>query len=465
MPVRLKITLFFVTLAILLLVIVCGSIYYFSYTARINNIKLRLKNRALTTARLLAQEETFDPSIIHRIDSLTTISLVNKTVEAYNYQDQKIYNYSDVPGDTFKVSPETLNTARVNGSYYFTIKNKEVIAYYYSDPNKRIVVISAAEDIEGKKNLNNLLKILLVSFSFGTAFILLAGYLFSIRLLHPIKKISADVAEISAQNLARRIIVTGPSTDEWHQLGTTLNDLLNRLQESFDLQRRFIANASHELSTPLTSISSQLEVSLQKERNAEEYRAVMQSIYQDVVHMSKLTLTLLEVAKASENTGGFGISLVRIDEVLLRIPAELTKISPGYSVSLKFEDLPEDEKKLLVFGNEALLFTAIKNIVINACKYSEDHKAVVGLYASDKQITIIVIDKGRGIEEHELKNIFQPFYRAQENSIGAGFGLGLSLADKIIKLHKGNIEVSSVKNAGSRFTIQLPSYEHTSVKS
>src|SRR5205814_165658 len=131
-------------------------------------------------------------------------------------------------------------------------------------------------DVDAKESLRTLLKILFISFLVGNIFVLVTGYLFSAGLLRPVKKIAEDVAEISAQNLARRI-ETGKTKDEWYHLANTLNELLNRLQESFELQQRFISNASHELSTPLTSISSQLEVSLQRERDAAEYRKIIES--------------------------------------------------------------------------------------------------------------------------------------------------------------------------------------------
>ncbi|HVK97066.1 MAG TPA: HAMP domain-containing sensor histidine kinase [Flavisolibacter sp.] len=316
-------------------------------------------------------------------------------------------------------------------------------------------MISAGEDVEGKANLQRLLKILVLSFLVGIIFVFFSGYVFSKKLLDPIRKIAADVAEISAQNLTRRIN-TGASKDEWYQLSNTLNELLNRLQESFELQRRFISNASHELSTPLTSISSQLEVSLQRQRDASEYRKVMESIYQDVQHMSKLTQTLLEFAKASGSAAGLEIDLLRIDEILLNLPAEMVKINPSYSVKLDFENLPEEEEKLLVFGNEPLLFTAIKNIVLNACKYTQDHMAEVSLKTGEQQLIITIEDKGSGIPKEEAGRIFQPFYRVQENRIEGGFGLGLSLADRIIKIHKGSIQVESEPGQGTKFIIQLP---------
>lgn len=272
----------------------------------------------------------------------------------------------------------------------------------------------------------------------------------------PIKKIATDVSEISVQNLARRVS-TGQVKDEWYSLAETFNGLLDQLQESFELQRRFIANASHELSTPLTSISSQLEVTLENERTPDDYRNVIQSVYHDVIQMGKLTHTLLEFARASGNKGGLEINLIRIDEIILRLPSEITKLNKEYSVVLEFASLPENEEKLLVFGNEALLLTAIRNIVLNSCKYSENKQAVIWLTIEEKNIVISVKDNGIGIPESEIENIFHPFYRLEENKTEIGFGLGLSMAQRIIKLHKGSITVKSTLGKGTTFTVTLPS--------
>ena len=164
MPVRLRITFLFVILVMVILGLVCAGIYYFSYTARVNAIKTRLANRAQTTARLLRQREIVDQKLLQRIDSLTTIALKNKTVEAYDYNNNKIYSYSDVPGDTLHVDDDILVDARVNGTRFFEIGNKEAVAFYYSGSVHRMVVVSAAEDVDGKQSLNTLFKILLISF-------------------------------------------------------------------------------------------------------------------------------------------------------------------------------------------------------------------------------------------------------------------------------------------------------------
>lgn len=455
MPIRFRITLLFTAAVFVILGIVCLGIYYFSASNRELGIRKRLTNRATTISRLLAQSEIFDRDLIRRIDSSTSLTLQNKTVQAYNIHGRKIYSYSDIEHDSIHVDEKLLLEARHKGSLFFEDDGKEVVAYVNSKNPGGPVVLCAAVDAEGLNNLARLRSILLTSFIGGTLISLIVGGIFSRRLLRPIRQITADVTDISAYHLDRRI-QTGHNKDEWYQLSTTLNELLDRLKESFELQRRFISNASHELSTPLTLISSQLEVSLQRDRTEEEYRKIMYTVLQDVHHINNLVQTLLQFATAAGNPGGLSIDLIRIDEVLMRLPGEIHKQDNTFHISLQFGSLPEEEDRLLVLGNEELLFTAIRNIATNGCKYSDDHRADVYLEVTDKWFIIRISDKGIGMDEKELANIFQPFYRINDAHEVKGFGLGLSLAHRIIKLHKGNISVVSTPGKGTSFTIELP---------
>jgi len=459
MPIRLKITLVFSAIVFFILGLVCVIVYYFSYTNREKNIGARLTNVAITTGRFLSKAEIFNPLLIQKIDSLTAIAFTHKTVQAYDQNNRKIYAFNDEDEDTLSVSEKKLDEVRKHKKIISEIGNRDVVFYHYTDQKLSLVIVTAGFDVFGWQNLNRLLLILVISFFVGTIIAIIIGHVFSGRLLKPLGRIADEVNEISAQNLARRMD-TGSARDEWFYLSDTLNQLLNRLQDSFELQRRFISNASHELSTPLTSISSQLEVTLQKVRSAEDYQKVMISIYHDIQHMGKLTHTLLEFAKASGSKGGIEIKTIRIDEIILRMPSEVTKINNEYSVLLDFSELPEDEENLFVFGNEELLFTALKNIVLNACKYSKDHRANILLKADEKNISISIINLGSGIPANELENIFQPFYRVEENRITGGFGLGLSLAKQIINLHRGEIIVDSKPNKKTIFTIQLASAKY-----
>lgn len=455
MPIRYRIILLFTLVVFFILGVVCGSIYYFSASSRTKMMRTRLTNRAITTARLLRQSEVFDRQLVRRIDSSLSISLKDKSVQAYNEENKRVYSYTDTPRDTIHITEALLDEAKSKGSVYFREGKKEAVALHTPGSETGMVIVSAATDEEGNRNLNFLKQLLIASFITGIGISFAGGYIFSGRLLRPVKKITEEVTDIYAYNLARRI-PSGNTKDEWYKLTITLNDLLDRLNQSFEMQRRFISNASHELSTPLTLISSQLEVSLQRNRSEEEYRRVMQTVVQDVQYMNNLVQTLLKFATASGNPGGLSIDLVRIDEVLMRIPASIQKQDAGFSVSLQFNDLPEEENKLLVFGNEELLFTAIRNIAVNACKYSPDNHAEIILVVSPEEFIIHIIDKGPGIPDRELENIFQPFYRIEETRSVAGFGLGLSLASRIIKLHKGDIKVESAAGIGTTFVLHLP---------
>ena len=458
MPVKIRITFLFTLLVWGILTLVCASVYYFSYTNRIKDIQTRLANRAITTGRLLGQRGVFDQVLIRKIDASTSVAMKEKVVEAYDSFDKRIYWYSENTADTIRTNLDVIDRARIEKSpIYFKQGTKDAIAFYYRDENASFVIIAAAYDEAGNEKLRHLRLVLTLSFVGGILISVIGGYLFSISLLRPLRRISDEVNEISARNLARRIRSAGANAkDEWFYLSDTLNQLLNRLQESFEIQGRFIANASHELSTPLTSISSQLEVALQRMRSVEEYRKVLQSVYQDTQQLNKLTQTLLEFARASGTAAGLEIDLIRIDEILLRLPGEISKSNDLFTVTLEFDQLPEAEEALLVFGNEELLFTAIKNIVSNACKYSVDHNAIVRLSVRGNEIHISVEDQGRGISEEEWENIFQPFYRTEEGHSIPGFGLGLSLARRIIQLHKGRITVDSVVGKGSVFYVRLP---------
>jgi len=453
MPVRLRITLLFTISVFTILLIVGSIVYYIFYQSRLDVVKARLTNRANNIDSLLRQSDVFNSQLIQKINTVTAAVVRDKEVQVYEKDNRKVYGYSDRGNDTLIIDTVLLNQARAQGNIYFTKAKKDVVAIY--DKESDIVIISATVDEPGKNLLFQLRITLWISLMGGIVISLAGGYFFAGRLLKPIKEIADEVNEISENNLTQRI-PTGTAKDEWHYLSDTLNRLLNRLQKTLDMHRRFISHASHELSTPLVSISSQLEVSLQRNRQAGEYRNVMTAVYKDALHLSKLTQTLLEFAKTSGNESGLEIQPVRVDEIILRLPAELIRINKDYTVLLEFGDLPAEENQLLVFGNEELLFTAVKNIVVNACKYTTDNRALVVLKVVNNEIVIAVIDNGPGIPENDLANIFQPFYRGDTVGSIPGFGVGLSLARRIIKLHKGRISAVSGVKEGTTFTIYLP---------
>ncbi|OQP52855.1 hypothetical protein A4H97_24475 [Niastella yeongjuensis] len=453
MPVRLRIAMLFTLLVLSILLTVGGVVTYISYRNRLEAVKMRLTGRANNIANFLRQTETFSSQLIQKIDTSTAGSGRDKEVLVYDNNNKKVYAYSDRVTDTLVIDTLLLSKARLKKKLYFKRGKKEAIAIY--DKENELVIVSATFDEQGRRQLGQL-EITLWFSLLGAALISFGGgYLFAGRLLRPIKEIASEVNDISAKNLLQRI-PTGEAKDEWHYLSSTLNLLLDRLQQTLDMHRRFISNASHELSTPLASITSQIAVLLQRDREAVEYKNVLTGVHQDALHLSKLIQTLLEFSKASGSESGLEIQPVRIDEVLLRLPAELARTNKEYVVLLGFDDLPEDEDRLFVFGNEELLFTAIKNIVVNACKYTTGHRALVRASTRNNEIHVEIIDNGPGMRPEELEQIFQPFYRGGTVGTLPGFGLGLPLVKRIINLHKGRIQVESDIKTGTTFLVTLP---------
>lgn len=455
MKIKFKITALFTLLVTAILLLLSCSIYYFTSLERLQAFKQRLKGRANNNAQLYTYFGDSSITMLKRFDSGSTNTLQAKSVVIFNYLNQPVYSFNAEGENTPPTNIAMLDKARLNGEAYYIVDNRDVIAFHHTDSLNRIVVVVAAYDADGWNRLSQLRKLLIISLLIGIAAAAIVGFLFSRQLLTPLTLMIKEVNDISSQNLSHRI-EAGSGHDELHQLANTFNELLNRLQESFIVQRRFISNASHELSTPLTSVSSQLEVTLQKDRSTEEYQQVLHSVYEDVQQMRQLTKSLLEITKTGTQ-GTIELNEVRIDEVLFKVMSDVRKISAQYQVELQFGEFPDDEKRFLVFGNNDLLYSSLKNIVENGCKYSPDHLSWVDLSFSSDQVIVQVRNHGDVIAEEEREHIFQPFYRTNAATHIKGFGLGLALAKRIISLHRGNITVESDTQSGTMFTIQLPS--------
>jgi signal transduction histidine kinase len=142
---------------------------------------------------------------------------------------------------------------------------------------------------------------------------------------------------------------------------------------------------------------------------------------------------------------------------MLEVKETADKIMPGNAVEINFDQLPDDQQKLVINGNETLLKAAFSNIVLNSCKYSDNKPVKITIRAEDNDAVIDITDKGIGIPDREMSQIFVPFFRASNTEKYKGYGIGLPLANNIIKMHRGTIIVNSEVGIGTRFTIHLPS--------
>jgi heavy metal sensor kinase len=283
----------------------------------------------------------------------------------------------------------------------------------------------------------------------------LAGGRLCRRALAPVRRMADAASAMNAADPTQRLpaITTG---DELEELNRSFNQLLSRLQESFERQRRFTGDASHQLRTPLTSLLGHVEVALRRPRPAEEYQQVLAVVRDQTLRMRQMVEMLLFLARADAEAQS--PPLERVD-----VRAWLADHLASWPAGVRAADLrceTSGDGPLWVPTQTALLGQLFDNLLDNACKYSPPGTPItVGLAEKDGAVVLSVTDAGRGIAEQDLPHIFEPFYRSRlAHSAGtSGVGLGLAVARRIAPALGGTLHVDSQPGCGSCFTLQLVS--------
>ena len=205
---------------------------------------------------------------------------------------------------------------------------------------------------------------------------------------------------------------TTKEKDELNELAQSFNRMLERLENSFDAQKYFVSNISHELRTPLAAIIAELELASEKKLSEEEYQQTIKLALEDARNMTRLSDSLMDLAKASYDPNEISFSEVRLDEVLLESYSRTIKENPKYKVALHIDDAVE-EQQLTVQGNEYLLRVAFNNLIDNACKYSPEHSCAVNVTVNSGDLYIDFSNTGVTIEKEDLQHIFEPFTEAK----------------------------------------------------
>lgn len=305
-------------------------------------------------------------------------------------------------------------------------------------------------------DLLQLRNILFVSFFVGMFLVAVAGWYYAGQALAPVSRIVGEVESLQPTDLSRRV-ATGAARDEIGRLAETFNQLLDRVEQAFKIQRMFLSNISHELRNPLTVIRSQLEVSLQREREPAAYRKTLQSVLDDVRSLGEVEEKLLQLAHIHNDPKAIPFTLVRLDELLWQAKQQLQKRHPDYRASIELGEMPDDDAALFVRANEPLLATALLNLMNNACKYSPDHQVLVRAdFRPDGRHVVEVCDQGPGIPLEEQRLIFEPFFRSSRHIGMKGTGIGLSLVQSILTLHGIGLSVESPPAGGAVFRLVFP---------
>jgi len=452
MTIRTRLAVQFLLLASFILGGAFIVVYVLSADYRAEEFMGRLKDRGTNTAKLLIQVDEVDEHLLAKIERDNPVRLPEESIILFDHHNKEIFRLG-----TAKVAPidtSFLDRVRLEGDIQQEIGEREQTAFLFADRYDRFVVVASGRDIYGRSKLRNEGRVMIATFLIGQVLIFLVGRFYAQRALSPVQRLIHDVEDISAASLSRRV-QTGNERDELAQLARAFNTLLDNLQTSFQTQRNFIANASHEMRTPLTAISGQLEVLMLKARSPEEYGTTMRSVLEDMHALNRLADRLLMMAQAESKAPASTFSAVRMDEVVWQARAEVLRIDPGYAVNIDMAGV-EDEADLLVQGNENLLRSLVTNLMENACKYSEDHRARVRFRRTGIKLGVEVSDKGIGIAPEDHERVFEPFYRANNTGGEKGHGIGLSLARRIADLHGGRVDLESAIGMGARFTAWLP---------
>ncbi|MFG4002148.1 ATP-binding protein [Flavobacterium aquidurense] len=452
MKIRTRLTLLFTLTTATILLIFAAIILISASKNREKEFYALLKKEAVTKANLFFNAKV-DSKTLQDIYRNNRATLNEVEVAIYTGSFQLLY-HDAVDIDVVKETKSMIDEIEQKNEIQFYQNNWQVIGMKYQFQGKEYVVTAAAYDGFGYIKLHNLLQTCIIVFIISILFLYIAGRFFSKKAFEPIVRMTDKAKTISATNLDLRLY-TNESKDEISELATTFNKMLNRLENSFDSQKQFVSNISHELRTPLSAIITELELSTDKERNNEEYKAAILNTLQDAKKLAKLSNGLLDFAKANYDPSEIAFKQVRVDEILLDARQQVQKSNANYTITIHFEDIFEDDEQITINGNEYLLKVAFVNLFENGCKFSENKQSKVIVSLKKEKIVLQFVDNGIGILEEDLKHIFKPFYRGLNKIYAPGNGIGLSLTQKIIFLHKGNITVTSDKKSGTIFTVDL----------
>ncbi|MGJ1323602.1 HAMP domain-containing sensor histidine kinase [Sphingobacterium faecium] len=354
-------------------------------------------------------------------------------------------------------NPELWSQINKKGISNFKEGNQFYSTKFFTKDKRNFIIGASAENYFYTHHLAYLRNLLIISLILGILFILVVSLFMKRSFLKPILTMMKEVQQIGSENLDKRLDEF-KYKGELKDLARTFNNMLTRLETSFETQKNFISNASHELNTPLTSIIGQADLALSKERSQAEYQRTLLKIIESAEHLEKKTKALLLLARTGfvSNSSSFGP--IRIDQVIMDAELMVKAINDKFKIITDFNLLPDDSMRLKVSGNAILLQLALSNIISNACKYSSNRTAYIALGALDKKVFILIKDEGIGIPSEDLQHIYDPYFRASNTDGIDGYGIGLPLARNIIKLHEGSLKVTSIVDKGTTVEIELPTF-------
>jgi len=318
----------------------------------------------------------------------------------------------------------------------------------------RQYVVLAAESLHSiKEELGVVRRVLYLGLPLVLLIAGAGGFLLASKNLAPVRWMAEQARKITDKNLDERLEI-GAANEELTMLAGSFNELLSRLDRSFETMRRFVADASHELRTPIAVIRGEADVSLDHDRSASEYQESLAIIQDEARRLTRLIDDLLNLARADAGHVNLFVEEFYVNDILAECCRSMQARADAKTIELECRS-PED---VGYRGDQELIRRLVLNLLENAIRYTpEGGRVQVSLEDSAGELRIRVADTGIGIPPEAAPHIFERFYRGDQarSRQNGGFGLGLSIVKWIAESHKGSVELSSQPGLGSTFTVLL----------
>jgi heavy metal sensor kinase len=388
-----------------------------------------------------------------------TLTPRNYMIQILDSTGGLVYRSASLIPDTLMIPPTMIERARDSVAELNTImqslRGKEPEMVRVAIARSRTAVIIAAYPVDEVQSLlEDFFGTLLILGPIILLFSSVGGWFLAKASLHPLDEIIRTAQDITASNLSRRL-PTPSSNDEIRRLSDTLNDMISRLESSFERIRQFTADASHELRTPLTILTGELELALRKGRKPEEYQQTLSSALQEVLRLSRVVESLLLLSRADMGRASLHLEPTNLTEMLADLADAASVLGVSKSIYINYR--PSED--LNVLADNAKLYQMFLNLVDNAVKYTPEGGLIsMTIHKDGAFAEVRVRDTGIGISPENQKKIFDRFYRvdkARSRELG-GVGLGLSIVRWTVEAHNGTIRVESEPGQGSTFIVRLP---------
>ena len=395
-------------------------VYLMSDHARHNAFRHTLRSEAITKANLFLE---------HRVDAetmqhiyLNNTQFINEVEVAVYTPDFEMLYHDAAQHDIVKETQQMIAEICQQGEMDLVVEaGYQAIGILYEDPllsplkgedTIPYIITAAAHDGYGEANMEALRHTLFIILIVSVVLMLVIGYILATMTIRPIER-------------------------------------------ALNSQKMLVSNVSHELRTPLASIIGELDLAIQRQRTPEDYQQRIANALSDAHRMSGIIVGLLNMARAEYDKSQIKMEPIRIDELLMEVRENLLRANSRYNININYDDslLADDaDEALSLRANHYLLSLALRNLMENNCKYSDNQTSNITISMKDNRISLSFTDNGIGMTMAEQRSIFKPFFRGN-HQVSEGHGIGMALAQRIILLHGGKIQVISKEGYGTTFLV------------